>query len=317
MTMLPPTGSEHMSPVASQPGVSTNRLLVESLTNEHEVEVLAFLAERAIHTVVMAGHIRDNGIESSLNRGTFYACRNGSGELEGVALFGHATLIESRSEAALQSFAQHRQSGLNAHMIMGEQKKIDRFWQYHAAGGRLPRRICHTLLFAQQEPIAAAQPVSELWPATLDDLDEVMLIQSQMAFAESGVDPLEVDPEGFRKRCARRVEQKRVLVWRDRGRLIFKADVISDTPEVVYLEGVYVDPQDRGKGFGTRCMSQLSNNLLERTDSLCVFVNERRRRAQSFFEQLGFKLRSRYTTIFLDQNEVTENNRETKHGERH
>ena len=35
--------------------------------------------------------IRDNGIVSSLNRGTFYGCRDLNGNLEGVALVGHAT----------------------------------------------------------------------------------------------------------------------------------------------------------------------------------------------------------------------------------
>ena len=90
-------------------------------------------------------------------------------------------------------------------------------------------------------------------------------------------------------------------VWIQDGRLIFKADIISDTPEVIYLEGIYVNPQDRGRGFGTRCMSQLSQTLLQDTKSLCVFVNQESHRARSFFEQLGFKLRSTYETIFLEQ----------------
>jgi len=60
------------------------------------------LAERPLHTVCIAGFIRDNGLESPLNRGRFYACRNSEGLLEGVALIGHATLIEARTTRAMK-----------------------------------------------------------------------------------------------------------------------------------------------------------------------------------------------------------------------
>ena len=72
---------------------------VEAVTEAECAEVLAFLAERPTHTVVMAGFIRDHGLISPLNRGTFYACRNRAGRIEGVALVGHATLLETRTTA--------------------------------------------------------------------------------------------------------------------------------------------------------------------------------------------------------------------------
>src|ERR1044071_2758558 len=71
---------------------------VERLTNNDAVEVLEFLAQRPIHTVAMMSMIHDNGIVSAFNRGTFFGCRDLKGQLEGVALVGHATLMETRSE---------------------------------------------------------------------------------------------------------------------------------------------------------------------------------------------------------------------------
>ncbi len=56
------------------------------LGDEQEREVLTFLAERPVHTVIMAGFIRDNGLVSPLNRGTFYGYRDHTGRLRGVAL---------------------------------------------------------------------------------------------------------------------------------------------------------------------------------------------------------------------------------------
>src|SRR2546423_9887761 len=105
--------------------------LVHPLTERHdECEVLAFLLERPVHTVVMAGLIRDNGLESPFNRGTFYACRDSAGRLEGVALVGHATLFEARTQSAPKAFPPPAQKERDAHQILGEQELNRRLWDY-------------------------------------------------------------------------------------------------------------------------------------------------------------------------------------------
>ncbi|HEY0380437.1 MAG TPA: GNAT family N-acetyltransferase [Pyrinomonadaceae bacterium] len=300
--MTNPTRLEELRAAeAWTPGDTQGSLSVHPLTDKDETEVLAFLAARPLHTVVMAGHIRDNRLESRLNRGAFHAARDGRGRLEGVALIGHATLVETRSEAALAAFARLAQSCPSAHLMMGEQEKIERFWHYYASVGQLPRRVCRELLMEQHWPVEALEPVKGLRPATLAELEPVMRVQAEMAQAESGINPLEADPVGFRIRCSRRVEQGRVWVWAEGDQLIFKADVISDTPEVIYIEGVHVDERVRGLGYGARCVSQLSRTLLARTSSLCILVNERSQRARAFFERAGYKLRDYYDTVFLER----------------
>jgi len=134
-------------------------------------------------------------------------------------------------------------------------------------------------------------------------LNLIMPVHAEMAFEESGVNPLERDPVGFRLRCARRIEQERVWVWSEGGNLIFKADIISDTPEVIYLEGLYVHPEERGKGYGLRCLSQLGRSLLARAGSVCVLVNEQNQRGQNFYRRAGYKLQSCYDTIYLRNSE--------------
>src|SRR5215213_1608908 len=282
-------------------GMEDGSLAVTPLADSHRDEVLAFLNQRPTHTFMMGGFIRDNGLESPLNRGTFYACRDRSGRLEGVALIGHATLVETRSEAALAAFARLAQGCPRAHLMMGEQEKIERFWRYYASVGQHPRRVCRELLMELRWPVEAREPVPNLRLATLAELDPVMRVQAEMAEDESGVNPLDADPSGFRMRCARRMEQGRIWVWTEGGNLIFKADVISDTPEVIYLEGVHVHERVRGLGYGSRCVSQLSRQLLTRTGSLCVLVNERSQGARVFFERAGYKLRDYYDTVFLER----------------
>lgn len=274
---------------------------VELLTDTAEAEVLDFLGTRPIHTVVMTGFIRDNGLESPFNRGAFYGCRNAAGQLEGVALIGHVILVEVRSITALKAFARLAQCYSRAHMTMGEQERVASFWSYYADGGLAPRRLCRELLFELHWIEGGYQVVDGLRHATLDDLPLVMPVHAEMAQAESGVNPLDVDPSGFRLRLARRIEQGRVWVWVEDGRLIFKADVISDTPEVNYLEGIYVQPAERDRGYGLRCISHLSRALLARTKALCLLVNEENQEAIGLFYKAGYKVSSYYDTIFLQQ----------------
>ena len=293
---------DEIAPSAQAPLLAARQVTTHPLADEHEAEVLAFLAEYPIRTVVMAGFIADNGMESPFNRGTFYACRDHEGKLEGVALIGHATFVEARTEAALKAFAGLAQDCSHAHVIVGEKETVARFWSYYSPGGQPARLFCRELLFEQSWPVASRAPVLGLRLATQEDLPLVMPVHAALAYEESGINPLDVDPQGFRLRCARRIEHKRVWVWVEENRLIFKADIIAETPEAIYLEGVYVNEQERGKGYGLRCMSQLGRHLLARSQAVTVLVNERQSDALDFYRQAGFKLRGVCDTIYLRQN---------------
>src|SRR5882672_120814 len=200
--------------------------LIGELSAADEAEVLEFLSARRTHTVFMASLIQDNGLLSPHNRGSFYSCRDRSGRLEGVALLGHATLIEARSKNALVSFARLGRNCLNAHLIRGEQETIHSFWEHYANNGQQPRLISRELLFEQKAPVAFSE-AAELRPATLNDLDKVVAVNASMALQEAGTSPLQNDPSGFRSRTARRIEKGRIWVWMQDDRLVFKADVVA------------------------------------------------------------------------------------------
>ncbi|HEV7474636.1 MAG TPA: GNAT family N-acetyltransferase, partial [Pyrinomonadaceae bacterium] len=130
-------------------------------------------------------------------------------------------------------------------------------------------------------------------------IDNVMKVNSELAQAESGTDPMKRDPEGFRSRTAQRISRGRHWIWMEDGRLLFKADIIADTPEVIYLEGIYVEPAERGKGYGSMCLSQLGRRLLQRTGSICLTLNATKEKTKNFYTKAGFALRSYYDTIYL------------------
>lgn len=269
------------------------------LGHDEKREVLAFLSLRPIHTIYMAGLIGDNGLVSPLNRGTFYSYRNQEGKLEGVALLGQKTVIEAHSENALRAFARLALDNTQPHLIRGEQEQIESLLDYLSRHGRTPRLDCPELLLEQLTPVEAVESVPDLRPATPDDQDHVISINSMMAFEENGVNPLERDPIGVRWRTGRRIRQGRVWVLAESERIIFKADVISETPQAVFLEGIYVHPEQRGRGYGFRCLTQLGRYLLARSASVCLVVNQENKRAQALYGKAGYQLRSHYRTVYF------------------
>ncbi len=274
-------------------------LEIQALTNDDRPEIEQFLEARPLHTVFLLSLIRDNGVISPMNRGTFYGCRNVDGRLEGVALLGHATIIETGNEDCIQAFARLSKNCDLTHLIRGEQKKVESFWSFYASGERTARLFCRELLLERQTPLNQLEPPLALRQATLEDLEVIVNANAEMVIQESGSNPLAKDRTGFYERIARRIWRGRIWVLIEENKLIFKTDIIAETPYAAYLEGVYVTPERRRQGFGIRCISQLTNLLLSRTKTVCLTVNVKFPGALRFYQRAGYEIASSYDTIYL------------------
>jgi uncharacterized protein len=273
---------------------------VSRFTENDRAEVIEFLSQRPVHTVVMSSFIVDNGIESELNRGKFCGYRNKAGKLEGVALIGHSTLVEARTDEALKALAiVARNTETPIHLIMSSDNDAERFWKYLSGGINQPRLICTEALFEISFPFAVQKSEWKIENATMGHLIEVAEAQAEVAFIESGVDPMVRDREGFLKRVARRIEQKRIFVAMDGDSMIFKADIIAETDDVIYLEGIYVTPEYRGRSVGSKCLSSLSLDLLNRVENICLFSNVEFEGAHKSFIKAGFRKTELCTTLFV------------------
>lgn len=272
---------------------------VKPLDNREYAEVLAFLEKRPIYTAYLAGLIRDNGLQNPLNRGTFYGYRTPVSQLEGVALIGHATLMETTSDQALQAFAKAAQHCKAVHLIMCEENRFDKFWGCYAVAGQQLRHARRQLLLELRWPIQVSQQVSNLRLATVEDLHLLIPVHAEMTLGESGIDPRQQDASGFVERYVRRIERGRTWILTEDGNLQFKAEVVAETPATCYIEGVWVNPAARRQGYGRRCMAQLARMLLWRSKSICLFVNDENEDARRFYERVGYHVRAVYDTIFL------------------
>lgn len=273
---------------------------VETLTDYNRTEVLNFLKVCPVHTVMLASFILDNGMESADNRGKFYGYRNFNGELEGVALIGHTTLIEARSEKALKAFAAEAQvSETPIKMMMSHADSIERFWNYYATAGQKPTHNFKELLFELSFPFLVQNCEWNVRLAKPEELEEVAKAQAAVAFTESGIDPLVKDREGFLRRCLRRIEMKRTFVVFENNKLVFKVDVMSETEDTVYLEGFYVAEEYRNREIGSKCLAKVSLELLDRVENICGLSNAEFAGVHKSLGKAGYKNTDFCQTIFV------------------
>jgi ribosomal protein S18 acetylase RimI-like enzyme len=264
-----------------------------------EEKILSALAVPTLTNVVMAGFIRDNGLVSAQNRGRFYVCRNEQKKLEGVALIGHSILFDAFSEGAIEGFASVARRGPSPHLLMGEHNAVQRFWSYYAADGQSPRHVSPVLFLRRSEQFQLREDIPELRLARPEDLEPIVRAQAAMVVETSGVNPLQKDPIGFRQRYLRRIDKNRVWVLMKDRRLVFKLDVITETPDATYIEGVYVTREERGKGVGQSCLAAVGRKLLERTKAIHLFVENENTRTIAFYLKLGFDIAGRYDLLYF------------------
>src|ERR671934_2687320 len=91
---------------------------------------------------------------------------------------------------------------------------------------------------------------------------------------EMGENPLARDPEGYRRRVRVLTARGWTYVYDVDGQMQFKMDVGCASECSAQIQGVYVPPELRGRGVGTRAMAACCALAFERHPTLSLYVND-------------------------------------------
>ncbi len=140
---------------------------------------------------------------------------------------------------------------------------------------------------------------SGLRPARKSDL-ELLLPACAVAHEEElGTNPLAGDGEAFRRRTLAQIEEGRSWLWAERGAILFKAEASAWTPSAVQLQQVWVDPDARNQGHGRRGLSDLCSLLLDRVQTVCLFVRRENVPAIRLYETIGMRRAGTYRSVLF------------------
>lgn len=268
------------------------------LTEPERVRALDFLARRPVHTVIMAGWIRDHGVVHPQHRGTFYRTLDENGSISGVALIGRHTCFEVSSDAALRAFAIAAKEASDVKMVFGEADRMTSFWRHY---GELPSAstLADEVFLFENHTAFDDGTHFDIRQAGDRELEQIIAAHAAMVQEETGVDPLVTDHDGFRSRCARRVGHGDVWVLVRDGELVFKTDVVSRTSQAIYIEGLWIAPRHRGRKIGKACMRGFCRRVLDGTNAVCGFVGADNEAARALYVGSGFKIQDRYAKYYV------------------
>jgi uncharacterized protein len=256
------------------------------LTDPTLDQILAFCAGDPIERVFL---------EDAARRGhnRFRAVRGENG-LDALCYFGANVVPSGRG---CEAFARETASR-GTRMIIGNEAAVTELWTAAEPVMARPRedRPGQPVYVIEEPPPGDS---SGLRPATLGDLDLLLPACAATHLEELGVDPLQADAAGFRRRTAAQIEEGRSWLWAENGAILFKAEASAWTPSAVQLQQVWVDPEARRQGHGSRGLSDLCRLLLEHTPAVCLFVRAENEAAQGLYDKIGMRRVGFYRSVLF------------------
>jgi hypothetical protein len=134
-----------------------------------------------------------------------------------------------------------------------------------------------------------------------DEVETLLPACIAMFTEEIGVSPLAGDGGAlYRARVAELVTQGRAYARIEDGRVLFKAEVGAATSSVCQVQGVWVDPELRGRGLsvgGTAAVAALAR--AEVAPVVSLYVNDFNTAARRAYERVGFRQVGTFTSVLF------------------
>jgi hypothetical protein len=279
-------------------------LTVDRLGPANLVETFGYLDRDAVLNVyLMALTLRD-----ALGRpqDEFWAARR-DGEMVGLLHLGSqsgAVLPLGEDVAALGLLAERMVARLpflpQRFQVIGPRQAVKALTARLQRAELTPRLLRHQLyLSLDHDGLIPFERVPDLRRADRDDYDLVHESGALLRLEELEEDPRLADPAGYARRVEEECRDGYTHVWLDHEGLRFRSSVSALTPEAAQVSGVYTPPGLRNRGYARRGLSELCARLLEKSRSVCLFVNDFNAPALAVYRRLGFTLRAEWASAFF------------------
>jgi hypothetical protein len=132
-----------------------------------------------------------------------------------------------------------------------------------------------------------------------DDLDRLTVAAAAMHREEMGVDPLALDPVGWRHRMANLIDRGWSFLLVEGGEIAFKVELSAWTPDVVQLQGVWTRPELRHRGIATAALAAVCAELLAEVPVCSLYLNAYNEPAMRLYRRIGFRQVGELATVIF------------------
>jgi len=261
--------------------------------------VLEVLDQDPIGSCMVAARVADHGVEPGAIGGELWTRRGAADSL----CYAGPNLIPLRGEIDdLNAFADQAMStARRCSSLVGRAELVLPMWRRLEAAWGPARDV------REHQPLMALHSApqcsidSAVRPARMEELDAYLAAAIDMFIGEVGVDPRMGDNgRGYRRRVAGLIAAGRAWARFERGEVVFKAEVGSQSPTVGQIQGVWVHPEWRGRGLGTTGTAALSAAVLRSGRIASLYVNSFNTVARATYARIGFEQVGTFATVLLD-----------------
>ena len=123
-----------------------------------------------------------------------------------------------------------------------------------------------------------------------------------LCFAGANLIPLRVGDggRGYRRRVAGLIAAGRAWARFEGGKVVFKAEIGSQSPRVGQIQGVWVHPEWRGRGLGAAGTATLTAAIVRGGRTASLYVNGYNTVARATYARVGFDQVGTFATVLLD-----------------
>ncbi|MEV4683763.1 GNAT family N-acetyltransferase [Streptomyces kurssanovii] len=215
------------------------------------------------------------------------------GQLRSLCYSGANLVPICATPEAVRAFADRaRRAGRRCSSIVGPAEPTALLWRLLEPNWGPARdvRANQPLMITERMP-DDIEPDPDVRRIRKDEMDVIMPACVAMFTEEVGVSPMAGDGGLlYQARVAELVGTGRSFARIDDGKVVFKAEIGAATPQACQIQGVWVDPEYRGRGLSETGMAAvLRYALADVSPIVSLYVNDYNTAARASYRRVGFR----------------------------
>lgn len=215
------------------------------------------------------------------------------GRLRSLCYSGANLVPICATPESVRAFADRaRRAGRRCSSIVGPAEPTAQLWRLLEPGWGPAREVrANQPLMVTESPAADVVPDPLVRRVRKDEMDVLMPACVAMFTEEVGVSPLTGDGGLlYQARVAELIGTGRSFARIQDGKVVFKAEIGATTSQACQIQGVWVAPEFRGRGYSETGMAAvLRHALSDVAPIVSLYVNDYNTPARRSYRRIGFR----------------------------
>ncbi len=275
--------------------------VVRTLDPSNRAELLALLDQDPVTDAFVASRVQAAGLQPWRLGAEVWGFFE-HGRLVSACYAGANLVPVQAGAVALRAFAERAlRQGRHCSSIVGPADAVLDLWAQLEPAWRPARevRVSQPLMVLDGPPLVAPDPLVR--PVRPGEVDVLLPAAVAMFTEEVGISPLASDGGAlYRARVAELVAAGRALARIVEGAVQFKAEFGSVTQRACQVQGVWVQPELRGRGLAVAGMAAaVSYARAHLAPVVSLYVNEYNAPALAAYRRVGFRQVGTFATVLF------------------